>query len=46
MSNYPFDDFIKKKRSIEDLKLYIIDYGLMEDEDSFTYSGTFNFMHP
>lgn len=46
MSNYPLEDFIKKKRKIEDLKLYIIDYGLMTDDDEEEFSGTINFMHP
>ena len=47
MSNFPFEDLITKKRSIEELKLYIIDYGLMvDDDDDDDFSGTINFMHP
>ena len=46
MTNIKFDDIINKKKKLAELELHIIDYGLMQKENTKEYSGTINFMHP
>ena len=46
MTNIPLQDIINDQKRIGELRLHIIDYGLMVKEGSTEYSGTVNFMHP